>query len=188
VAVHLLGRKKYRSAKMEWGSISQETGTGEAPMGEAFAGETAGGEGLIGASALDAWQCSGKETILLVEDEEFTLEAIREALESAGYTVLIAGCADAAAAQQRGCADALDLLLTDVVMPGKSGHDLANDLVASCPGLRVLLMSGYEQHPGCGKFCAYGMAYMAKPFSTATLLKRVRETLDGKPEVGRASA
>ena len=82
----------------------------------------------------------GKETILLVEDEEFIRGAVREALEAAGYRVVTAESADEARAVHSRFSEAVDLLLTDVVIPGRSGHELAADLLEGFPKLRVLLM------------------------------------------------
>lgn len=118
------------------------------------------------------------ETILLVEDEAFVRKAAAEALESAGYRLMIAGSPAEALELCRESCQTVDLLLTDVVMPGMSGHELAAKFERSWPQSRVLLMSGYvERLPQWGS-SAYGNAYLAKPFSTQTLLKKVRELLD----------
>jgi CheY-like chemotaxis protein len=119
-----------------------------------------------------------RETILLVDDEEFVRKSIREALESAGYSVLVAAGAAEAKQVHGSHPTTVDLLLADVVMPGMTGQELADDLATSHPELRVLLMSGYAQQLTSGGLLAYQREYMAKPFWIATLLRRVRETLD----------
>jgi DNA-binding NtrC family response regulator len=124
----------------------------------------------------------GKETILLVEDEEFIRGAVREALEAAGYRVVTAESADEARAVHSRFSEAVDLLLTDVVIPGRSGHELAADLLEGFPKLRVLLMSGYADRlclaPNPGQSWPNAMACIAKPFSAETLLGKVRAILD----------
>jgi DNA-binding NtrC family response regulator len=124
---------------------------------------------------------SEPETILLVEDEAFVRKATAEALESAGYRLLIATSAAEALEAQRKCAQPVDLLLTDVVMPGMSGCDLATEFESLRPRTRVLLMSG-RQEPlaGCEQ-SRYGRKFLAKPFSIHRLLSKVREVLAGNP-------
>ena len=134
-------------------------------------------EGFIAASA-DTQQWVGKETILLAEDEAFVRKATSEALESAGYRVVVAGSATQALEAHRSCGEQVDLLLSDLVMPGISGHELATELLVLCPNVRVLLMSGYAEQLALCQLSSYGRQYLAKPFSIPVLLKRVREVLD----------
>lgn len=138
-------------------------------------------ETMIGAASADTWQCGGKETILLAEDEAFVRKAAGEALESAGYRVVIAGSAAQALEAHRECGEQVDLLLADLVMPGIGGHELANELLVLCPQLRVLLMSGYVEQLALCQLSSYGKKYLAKPFSLPMLLSRVREVLDMDP-------
>ena len=122
----------------------------------------------------------GSETILLVEDAEWVRTLARQVLESAGYRVLEAGNADAAIKLcERINGDRIDLLLTDVVMPGMSGNDMSRILLAKHPGMPVLYMSGYTddaivQH---GVLEA-GINFLQKPFTPAALALKVREVLD----------
>jgi len=123
----------------------------------------------------------GPETILLVEDEAFVRQAAAEAIESAGYRLLIAGNAAEALEAYRKCFRPVDLLLADVVMPGMSGRELAAKFEGLSPGTRILLMSGYaEQLAGCEPF-PYAKNWLAKPFSIRTLLRAVREALNTNP-------
>jgi CheY-like chemotaxis protein len=123
----------------------------------------------------------GSETILLVEDAELVRTLARQVLESAGYHVLEAANAEAAIqlCQSRNGHEKIDLLLTDVVMPGMSGNDMSKVLVAKQPGMPVLFMSGYTddaivQH---GVLEA-GINFIQKPFSPGALAMKVREVLD----------
>jgi len=122
----------------------------------------------------------GSETILLVEDADLVRKLARRVLETAGYRVLEAGSAEAAI---RLCdninGDKIDLLLTDVVMPGMSGNDMSKVLLTKQPGMPVLYMSGYTddaivQH---GVLEA-GINFLQKPFSPGALALKVREVLD----------
>lgn len=119
------------------------------------------------------------ETILLVEDEDMVREPTRRLLAKRGYTVLAAATADEADTLAAQNAAPIDLLLTDVVMPGRSGRDLADGLRNVMPDLRVIFMSGYTQdvfdHNGAA---ATGALLIEKPFSADELLREVRAMLD----------
>ena len=123
----------------------------------------------------------GPETILLVEDEAFVRQAAAEALESAGYRLLIAGSAAEALEAYRNCFRPVDLLLADLVMPGMSGRELAAEFEGLSPGTRILLMSGYTEQLAACEPSRYGKKWLAKPFSIHTLLRAVREALDTNP-------
>jgi len=123
----------------------------------------------------------GPETILLVEDAAFVRKATAEALESARYRLLIAKNAAEALEACRICVRPVDLLLTDVVMPGMSGLDLAAEFENLCPRARVLLMSGHAEQFAGRELSRSGNQCLAKPFSVSALLKRVREVLDTNP-------
>jgi hypothetical protein len=120
------------------------------------------------------------ETVLLVEDEAIVRNPAQRLLTRHGYTVLTASNAAAAleiAAEHPG---PIDLLLTDVVMPGRSGKDLSVDVVALRPTTKVLFMSGYSYdvivHQGV---LESGVNLIEKPFSPDDLLRKVRRILDG---------
>jgi two-component system cell cycle sensor histidine kinase/response regulator CckA len=120
----------------------------------------------------------GGETIVVVEDEEGLRLLITRLLERLGYTVLVAANA-AQAIALFGEHSSIDLLLTDVVMPGGSGPDLSTWLVKGRPQLKVLYMSGYTdeaivQHG----VLAPGIAFLHKPFTAQELGLKVREVLD----------
>lgn len=126
----------------------------------------------------------GSETILLVEDEVPVRSVTRQLLERNGYTVLEAADGPAALALIDGGSGGrhIDLLLTDVIMPGMSGRELAVELRARRPDLRVLYMSGYTDDAVVRHgMLEPGLAYLEKPFRPATLLRKVREVLQQEP-------
>jgi DNA-binding response OmpR family regulator len=118
-----------------------------------------------------------RQTVLLVEDGPFVRNAVAEAVESAGYNVLIASNAAQALEVQGNGVEVIDLLLADVVMPIMSGHELARKVLALSPRTEVLLMSGYEEQVIRCEQSLERIDYLVKPFSTATLLQRVRGLL-----------
>jgi two-component system cell cycle sensor histidine kinase/response regulator CckA len=122
----------------------------------------------------------GTETILLVEDEPAVRAVTRQLLARGGYTVLEAHDGQAAIAMiDRGGSPLINLVLTDVVMPGMSGRALADRLATLCPGVRVLFMSGYTDDAIVRHgMLEPGLAYLQKPFRPEALLRKVREVLN----------
>ncbi len=127
----------------------------------------------------------GTETVLLVEDDDGLRALTRTSLERHGYQVLEAK--DAAAARQRSAdhGGRIDLVLTDVILPGTGGPELAAELAVSRAGLKVLYISGYAddavvRHGVLGP----GAAFLQKPFTPDMLARKVREVLDA-PAVTR---
>ncbi len=122
----------------------------------------------------------GTETVLLAEDEPANLEMYRRMLDRLGYAVLPASTPEECLRLARECTGRIDLLLTDVVMPGMNGPDLAKTLRADSPGLKCLFMSGYTDkafnHQGV---LEPGIHFIQKPFSLEELADKVREVLDG---------
>jgi signal transduction histidine kinase/ActR/RegA family two-component response regulator len=123
---------------------------------------------------------AGEETVLLVEDEAIVRQLVAEILESNGYAVLQAGDGPSALELLRRHTGEVDLLVTDVVMPGMSGPEVAGAVATMRPGTQVLYISGYTDsaidHHGV---LEPGIAYLPKPFSADELARRVREVLDG---------
>src|SRR5437773_6131039 len=121
----------------------------------------------------------GSETILVVEDEEAVRSLSRRALEASGYTVLAAADGPDAVRLLERYGGPIHLVLTDVIMPGMNGRELAERLVQRRPGLRVLYMSGYPGdaivHRGA---LEPGTAFLQKPFMPEDLARKVREVLD----------
>jgi two-component system cell cycle sensor histidine kinase/response regulator CckA len=122
---------------------------------------------------------SGTETILLVEDNGGLRKLARRVLEPAGYTVLGAAGGEEALHLLKGYAGPVHLLLSDVVMPGMSGRHLAEQIAQTRPGMKVLYMSGYTSDTIVrhGVLEAH-MYFLNKPFTSAALLRKVREVLD----------
>jgi len=123
-------------------------------------------------------QTRGSETVLLVEDEESVRQLVRETLESKGYKVLEADHGEAALQLAADHAAEIDILITDVVMPGMSGRELSARLCATCPHTKVLYLSGYTEdaiaHEGV---LESGTAFLQKPFTLQMLSRKVREVL-----------
>jgi CheY-like chemotaxis protein len=121
----------------------------------------------------------GPETVLLVEDAEPLREVVREFLHRGGYNVLVAEGGAAALAASKNHHGAIDLLLTDVVMPGLSGRQIAEELHTARPGMRVLFMSGYTGEAlGRHRVIEEGIALLEKPFTRTALLRKLRDVLD----------
>lgn len=121
---------------------------------------------------------SGSETVLAVDDDPGMLDLLGEILRPVGYTFIATTSGEealqVAAAQQ----DKIDLLLTDVVLPGINGHELAKRLMMTCPDVNVLFMSGYlcpsMAHSVADKRIE---AFIQKPFAPRTLLRKIRKLL-----------
>ena len=121
---------------------------------------------------------AGTETVLVVEDAPELRSLIERFLSRQGYTVLMAADADEAL---RLCDEfpGIDVLLTDVVLPGTSGPDLSRRLVESRPGLKVIFMSGYAEDTIVQRGVLLpGLAFLSKPFTARQLCLKVRQTLD----------
>jgi PAS domain S-box-containing protein len=127
-----------------------------------------------------AVKLSGAETILLVEDEPGVRKYVHQALELYGYTVLDAANGREALACLETCARPIHLLLTDCVMPEMGGAELAGLFHSRRPGIPVLCMSGYTDHPRVPS--AAGVHHIQKPFSAEALLGRMRPLLEASQE------
>jgi two-component system, cell cycle sensor histidine kinase and response regulator CckA len=123
----------------------------------------------------------GNETILLVEDQPEVRAVACAALTRHGYMVLEASRGQEALQIEQGHHESIHLLLTDVVMPAMSGHELAQRLLQRRPAVRVLYTSGHtDDAPVHHRLIESGMAFIQKPFTPASLLRKVREVLDGR--------
>jgi PAS domain S-box-containing protein len=162
------------------GCISVHSELGKGTTFEVYLCATGAGAGQATAPPAQGATRGGSETILLVEDEVSVRELAFRVLSRAGYRVVQAGSmrgVDAALEQAEGT---LDLLLTDVVLPGgANGRDVAETLLQRHQGLRVVFMSGYDRdsvvHNGR---LDEGVELLEKPFSAEKLLRKVRAVLD----------
>jgi two-component system cell cycle sensor histidine kinase/response regulator CckA len=130
----------------------------------------------------DCQPVHARDTILLVEDEALVRESTAEILVFAGYRVLKSSNAAEAMGIFRRFSRVVGLLLTDVVLPGRSGRDLARDLRAKQPGLRIIFISGYPENAVTrnGIEEGDGMFYLPKPYSFQSLTRKVKQVLDAK--------
>ena len=123
------------------------------------------------------------ETILLVEDEEIVRLPAGRFLANAGYLMLVAEDPEAAIGIAERHPDKIDLLLTDVVMPGMTGKEMASKLLVERPDMKVIYISGYSEdvivHQGAVE---PGVVLVQKPFTAEALLSKVREVLDANQD------
>jgi two-component system, cell cycle sensor histidine kinase and response regulator CckA len=124
----------------------------------------------------------GKETVLVVEDEEAVRALTRHILQQSGYTVLAAASGEAAIRMAEAHRGGIHLLVTDVVMPHMSGRELADRLAATRPETKVLYLSGYTDDA----IIRHGVqeadtVLLQKPFDPGTLARKVRQVLDHRP-------
>ena len=124
----------------------------------------------------------GSETILLAEDDEVVNDLLRSILEGFGYCVISAVDGEDAVAKFRENRDRVNLLLSDLVMPRKTGQEIYEEIRSLRPDLKVIFISGYDEDIARGKGVAEkGFPVIPKPFSTSDLLNRVRAVLDEQP-------
>ncbi len=133
-------------------------------------------------------EAGGCETVLLVEDEESVRELVRVTLTSRGYKVLEAEDGEHGLEIAESHKDRIDILITDVVMPGIGGRELAKKLLALRPGISVLYLSGYTEDvvvtPGA---LGPGTGFLQKPFTLQNLAKKVREVIRSRPDAKSAT-
>lgn len=125
----------------------------------------------------------GNESVMVVEDDPDVRSYLVETLEGLNYRVRPAPNADVALDDFDRDPSPIDLLLTDVVMPGRNGRQLADEMLKRQPSLRVLFMTGYSRnaivHQGR---LDPGVSLLQKPITQATLAHRIREMLDKRPD------
>ena len=123
----------------------------------------------------------GLETILLVEDDVAVRGLTRMVLQEQGYNLLEAKDSHQALELVSEEKVPIDLLLTDVMMPGMNGIALAEQMIALYPNVKTLYMSGYSDVPiSEGERLDQNVNFLQKPFHPATLVQMVRDTLDGQ--------
>lgn len=138
--------------------------------------------GRAAAGSVSCAPRGGTETILVAEDDPRMRELVVRMLAEHGYRTLTAADGEEGLARARAHDGAIDLLLTDVLMPRKGGRELADAVVAERPGTRVLYMSGYTGQRGLERVLLdAGESFLAKPFAPEALLAKVRDVLDRAP-------
>ena len=168
----------YGIVKQSGGHVSVQSAPGRGTTFDVFFPRT---HGVPRAETAEAAASStrGDERVLVVEDEPLVREITVRCLRAAGYHVLAAANGAEAVAAAAAAPGPLHLLVTDVVMPGRSGRELSDELRRGHPGLRVLYVSGYApdaMRDGVGLDA--GADFLAKPFTPSSLLARIRAVLD----------
>jgi two-component system cell cycle sensor histidine kinase/response regulator CckA len=171
----------YGIVKQSGGSIQVESEAGRGTTFRIYLPVAEGAMGKRQQLIVGEKIAGGTETILLAEDEPDLRELARIFLEGYGYKVLEAGSAERAIQTASVFPGHIDLLLTDVIMPGMSGSQLAENILKQRPQTKVVYMTGYTddmvvQH----KVLEPGVKLLQKPFGKAELALKVRSTLDGK--------
>jgi CheY-like chemotaxis protein len=177
----------YGIVQQSGGHISVYSEVGQGTTFTVYLPRVEGAPTPLGEALRETALISGHETILLVEDEPSVRGLAAETLRAHGYDVIEARDGIDAMVKATGALPRIDLMVTDVVMPQVSGPQLANQLRALKPELAVLYMSGFTDDA----MVRYGvererMAYLQKPFSPHTLLRKVRAVLDA-PKQPRTS-
>jgi CheY-like chemotaxis protein len=168
----------YGIVKQSNGSVWVYSEPGKGSTFKVYLPCVGGEEGAAAATVVPTAVPTGNETILLVEDEQAVRQLARVMLETAGYSVVVATSGQEAdeAIERHGAA--VDLLVTDVIMPGASGPVLHARLAAKQPGLRALFMSGYTDDAVTAHGLPEGAVFLQKPFTASGLRTKVREALD----------
>ena len=177
----------YGIAKQADGHIMVESAPGEGATLTVLLPRASGELPITGEAGADLPR--GTETILVAEDDAVVRLLAVRTLRECGYTVIEADSAAAGLASAEGHQGPIQLLLTDVVMPGGSGRELAELLIAVRPELRVIFMSGYTSDVVLRRgVVEEAVRFLPKPFSPSALAYAVRRALDARPSRGVPSA
>lgn len=122
-----------------------------------------------------------RRTVLLVEDEPFVREATRSILESAGFEVFPAEDAAGAMKVYEECKRHIDLVMTDMVLPGRTGQQLGQDLRQRSPEVKVLVTSGYGNAEYATEEPALHTYFLPKPYSRRGLVEKIEQILEMAP-------
>jgi PAS domain S-box-containing protein len=163
--------------KQSGGHIRVRSALGEGSVFEVLLPAIEQGAGPRAPSLVPAPQPEGSAKVLLAEDEPAVRAMAARVLADAGYEVVVASNGEEALGIVQHHPDAFALLVTDVVMPRMGGIELAAAARALCPGLGVLLVSGYADVPALDRVQRGGESFLAKPFTAGALVRRVREIL-----------
>ena len=168
----------YGIVKQNGGEILVYSEPGQGTAFKIYLPAAQGAAPALPAATADAAAGPATGTILLVEDEEQVRNLTRAMLMWQGYRVLDFAAPADALRHVREQSEAVDLLLTDIVMPNMSGLELVREVKTSLPGIKVLFMSGYTDTTVTGQgMLPPDAPFLQKPFTAASLLDKVRETL-----------
>jgi two-component system cell cycle sensor histidine kinase/response regulator CckA len=168
----------YGAVQQNRGWIEVDSAPGHGTMFRIFLPVAENAEAAAAAPGPEAGALRGTETVLLVEDEAPVREVMTEQLQSLGYRVLACPSGESALTSAHAHAGAIDLLVTDLVMPGMNGRELARRLEASRPGLKVVFTSGYgEEVVARHGVLEPGVRFVEKPYTLRALAQRLREAL-----------
>src|SRR5437660_2828347 len=172
----------YGIVKQSGGYVFAQSEVGQGTTFRIYLPQVEGAADTIGPAKTASTETGGSETVLLVEDEESVRQLVRETLESKGYTVMEAENGEEGLKIAESHNGPIHMMITDVVMPGISGRELAKRLMQVRPETKVLYLSGYTEdaivHQGV---LETGTAFLQKPFTLQTLSRKVREVLRGDP-------
>lgn len=129
-----------------------------------------------------AEEAGGAETILVAEDEEGVRSLVSRLLESQGYRVIAAACGEDALRLVESTTDPIDLLVSDIIMPGMTGLELARRIAVARPGVPTLFMSGYTDEVLTQNCRREGRNFLQKPFAPREFLRQVRGLLDERSD------
>jgi len=124
----------------------------------------------------------GTATILLAEDEKALREVAAEYLRAKGYQVVEAGTAEAALELCKSCQSTIDLLISDIVMPGSDGLSLAREVSTLRPALRMIFMSGYTDRALGPELRSQNVTFFQKPFSLDALARKIHAMLNERSQ------
>lgn len=168
----------YGIVKQNKGFITIDSTPGQGATFNIYLARHEADEGKVHVEKVISAPRTGSETILLVEDEIMILNIGRRMLESLGYTVLAANDPADAIFHAREFKGSIDLLITDVVMPSMNGPDLARQIKAIIPSVKILYISGYAADViSTHGILRHGVMFLSKPFSKEELAIKVHETI-----------
>jgi signal transduction histidine kinase/ActR/RegA family two-component response regulator len=168
----------YGFVKQSGGYITVDSKLGEGTIFQIYLPRVDSVEEAVTVEAIPLTRTAGSGTILLVEDEDAVRSLVETILTADGYKILVANSPAQAVEICAAYSGAIDVLLTDVVMPEMSGPELAEELLALRPDLKVIYMSGYAgEHLDEEGVSAEGASLLQKPFTAAALEEKIRQTL-----------
>jgi CheY-like chemotaxis protein len=169
----------YGIVKQSGGHIWVYSELGKGSVFKIYLPRVGGAAAPVQQIATDGAAQRGSETILLAEDTEGLREIAREYLGNLGYTVIEADSGEQALKRANEFGGEIHLLLTDVVMSGINGRELADQIVRKYPGIKILFTSGYTDDSIARQgFLDLSVAFIQKPYRPKALARKIREILD----------